>query len=1327
MIELTILITPSEQELTDFNVLITSPEATSWKCSHAVDWGELGLEVTSLSRSLKRVVQGRRDLSAIQGQGQFVFDVLFPDALKQLLRSQDGYLRLACHESDLPWHLLHDGQSFLGERWSIGSIQNKTTLNDLATSCEGDFKALVVADPACDLPAARFEGEAVLAALSQVGAEIQGDVRFGPVRKNDFLKSFKGQRILHYAGHFDGGDGEPLGWRFHDGHVGPKDFKALRGGGSPELFFSNACKAARAADFSMLVDVGVQNYIAPMVDVPDLASADFSRRFYDALCKGKTVGDALQYATWSGVEHKDYVGLSYRLFGAPERKYFRTDTRTEVVSRIRRPCFLYLRLANSASHELCRALRVFTTTVLAKHGGQMLPGANAIVRTAFGLSAAREDDRLRALNAAFEIRRQMMGVVSIVCDGQVETNGTDAQADYLIEMEATLWALAPGVYGGGSVPQWAGIRVTTKPCDGSEYVHLTEVASAQMMPPTVFVGRKAELERLRALSGQCLASRCARIVLINGVAGIGKTQLVDAFSDVHRHAYSYVNVGAPSYRGSSTWRLLSGIVRGLLGLAGIKCRQIDWAGLRERLRDIADGSKSLASSVEPLTIDDLLSEPTISVELEQFERVYAAFLEIEPPAEPLTEDLMIQAVGALLKKRSLLKPLCLIVEGVARLDAATRLSVDRLIDTVSSASIFVLKTSREEQTLLPEWQGEVMTLGPLSQADSQMLVTQTTLNLEPRVVKTLVQRAQGNPLFLTQLARSTAEGNIESIPASIEILFSSRLDALSPAEQECLQIGSIIGRQFSTREVGGIMAQSQDVSELMSRLCDLDCLQRLGDGRFGFTHQLFGEVVYQSISPQQTQVWHGRYALLLSELEAPESGESLLAIAHHFRRSGDEDRGLVFTLRAANKAALMGDYVRAERALENVSVESLTRLGVTGVDAARYYEILGSANALSGRLQISVEQLAKSVSLTQRGTGIWSRRVRAYTEALSNSGQEIESLAVARDATEELMSQPEDQRPGLLGLLIIRGWSEYKQKMTDAGLSTLQEALEMSDPTNDKQIGMIENFLGVIALFTGEYGQAESHLTEGLRRHQRSGDLKLIARSSNNLGILFHRVGKRERAISHFELVIRCQQERGDRLSLALVYNNLGSLYGDMGNYLKAERFFRETIRIRGAAQHAGLALALTNLAGALYHLGHYPDSRVALDEAVALLPDGEAPSYMESGLLRYQGLLQIKEGSLDEAAHSLGESVVAAERFGGVAQIFEAKGALAALEIQRSGLQLGLGLFEAALAGIDLRSNEDLIGRTLHEWSECLRVLAPLEADSYHAWAVALTTGVRE
>ena len=87
---------------------------------------------------------------------------------------------------------------------------------------------------------------------------------------------------------------------------------------------------------------------------------------------------------------------------------------------------------------------------------------------------------------------------------------------------------------------------------------------------------------------------------------------------------------------------------------------------------LSDAAQAVDSTAELLSIDDLLSEPALSVELEQFASVYAALLDIESPSEPLTEELMTQAVAVLIKKVAAVKPICLIVEGMARLDNASQ-------------------------------------------------------------------------------------------------------------------------------------------------------------------------------------------------------------------------------------------------------------------------------------------------------------------------------------------------------------------------------------------------------------------------------------------------------------------------------------------------------------------------------------------------------------------------------------------------------------------------------------------------------------------------------
>ena len=67
--------------------------------------------------------------------------------------------------------------------------------------------------------------------------------------------------------------------------------------------------------------------------------------------------------------------------------------------------------------------------------------------------------------------------------------------------------------------------------------------------------------------------------------------------------------------------------------------------LRSRIRELDDGAEESEMSVDLLSIDDLLSEPVVSVDLEQYYLVYAALLGIEVPKEPPSADQLTGGIG----------------------------------------------------------------------------------------------------------------------------------------------------------------------------------------------------------------------------------------------------------------------------------------------------------------------------------------------------------------------------------------------------------------------------------------------------------------------------------------------------------------------------------------------------------------------------------------------------------------------------------------------------------------------------------------------------------
>ena len=61
-----------------------------------------------------------------------------------------------------------------------------------------------------------------------------------------------------------------------------------------------------------------------------------------------------------------------------------------------------------------------------------------------------------------------------------------------------------------------------------------------------------------------------------------------------------------------------------------------------------------------------------------------------------------------------------------------------------------------------------------------------------------VERAEGNPLFLEQLIRDTAErADSDAIRETVQSLAQARLDRLEPALKQAMQAAAVFGQRFS--------------------------------------------------------------------------------------------------------------------------------------------------------------------------------------------------------------------------------------------------------------------------------------------------------------------------------------------------------------------------------------------------------------------------------------------------------------------------------------------------------------------------------------------------
>jgi len=226
--------------------------------------------------------------------------------------------------------------------------------------------------------------------------------------------------------------------------------------------------------------------------------------------------------------------------------------------------------------------------------------------------------------------------------------------------------------------------------------------------------------------------------------------------------------------------------------------------------------------------------------------------------------------------------------------------------------LFVALARPELLTDRPTWGGGLpaytaLPLDPLDESSSQDLAEQL---LAAKAVATgasrVAEMAEGNPLFIEELAASIAErSTADELPTSVRAIIAARLDSLPPAERSVLVDASVAGRVFWRGSLAA-MAEHEDLVASLSSLEDRGLIGReavsriRGDQQFAFKHALIHDVAYQTLPRAGRRERHAAVALFLEATTAV--GQSHEALAHHWREAGESGRATDHLVAAADQA-----------------------------------------------------------------------------------------------------------------------------------------------------------------------------------------------------------------------------------------------------------------------------------------------------------------------------------------------------------------------------------------------------------------------------------------
>jgi len=418
-------------------------------------------------------------------------------------------------------------------------------------------------------------------------------------------------------------------------------------------------------------------------------------------------------------------------------------------------------------------------------------------------------------------------------------------------------------------------------------------ARGTLRPLSRFVGRERDLDDLLALLDEA-ADGHGRAACVVSEPGLGKSRLLWEFrQSLAERDLLYVEGQCLPYGASSPYLPVLDLLRAACGLD-----EADGAeAVRQRLHEATSAVGLEADSAVPPLMHLLGAAPP-----------EGPLLGLSPEAvQSRTEDALRQFV----LRSSARRTLVIAVEDLHWVDSSSERVIDALVQSLAGARILLLVTCRPGHS--PAWltlsYASQLALRPLPRTGGEAIV-RSVLERQgrgPDAVRAIVDRAEGNPLFLEELANALGEQGDSAgrVPDTLQGVLAARIDRLGEGTKRALQWAAVIGREFPASLLAEVWREGGTLADELQRLVRLEFIyERAADaqGVYLFKHALTRDAAYASLLGPRRRACHRAVGEALEAQNAERIDELVELLAHQFGESDDDAKAVAYAVRAAARA-----------------------------------------------------------------------------------------------------------------------------------------------------------------------------------------------------------------------------------------------------------------------------------------------------------------------------------------------------------------------------------------------------------------------------------------
>ncbi|MBA3688032.1 MAG: AAA family ATPase [Chloroflexi bacterium] len=972
------------------------------------------------------------------------------------------------------------------------------------------------------------------------------------------------------------------------------------------------------------------------------------------------------------------------------------------------------------------------------HGGVVEKFIGDAVLAVFGEPTVHEDDALRACRAAMGINRRLaeiepqiradlgvaiewrMGInTGPVLAGEVVSGQRIVTGD-AVNVAARLEAAAsPGEIVIGAVT-YALVRdaVTAEPLaplklkGKSEPVpawRLTgveETSHRRSRPQEApLVGRQRPLRMLEDAFSAAVDERVCHLFTVLGVAGVGKSRLVEEFVGGLGDQATVATGRCLAYGSGITYWPVAEALRN--GLANAEAEDGAGAGLAAVLRGEPEADRLTAA------VGSLLGMNAQAHDQEEL------FWGVRKTFEALARR----------------RPLALVLDDIHWGEPTFLDLVEHIADWTRDAPILLIAVARVELLeTRPLWGGgkrwsTTVQLEPLSEVQSEELVATLLGHAElPAGFRSRIgQAAEGNPLFVEELLAKliddgfllrtesgwTATGDLQDIamPPTIQSVLAARLDGLGVEERTVIERAAVEGTTFHRGAVVALVPEPlrDRIPETLANLVRMELVRVEkasfpGEEAYRFRHVLVRDAAYEGLAKQTRSELHERVASWLEGMVGDRVLEYGEIIAYHLEQAyryrtelGPRDaaaaelatRAGTMLAQASRRAEARGD-VEASVDLMDRAAELLPRTAERRLLIAQVAPNLLFAGDGPRAEILLKEVIAESEEAADERSAAWAHLGLLFVQSSTQSSEASEYTREAellRDRLRKLGDAEGAQQAELLaglGLFVVGRAGEggaRAEAVLEAvpGSSSgslanrarvLRAVAAMAGPMPaGEALSLVEGELGHTTQFPGgasgptrmlclqgRFAEARAALTRTIDQMAERGGRMLPSEAHEVAGNVALMEGDVREAIRNLQLAHEEKMAAGDPAGASTTATALAEAHLDVGDLDQALRYAVDARETSSRDDFASQGRSREIEARVLSARGRHPEAEALAREAVTIMAGTDYLALHGDALVHLAHVLHAA-GKVEEAVATAREA----------AELYERKGATFLVERARN------------------------------------------------------------